>query len=155
AIQYVTCHDNLTMWDKTLLAAPRGTPEDHLKMNKLSVGILAVSQGVMFLHGGHEFGYTKDGEHNSYSAPDSVNSLKWDRLETYGNLNDYTGRRIAIRREHPVYRLHRREEIEKRVTFLDEWEPTPRIIVFKIDGERLEDETLKKVAVLINAESEN
>ena len=47
----------------------------------LAMGMVMVSQGVPFIHAGQEFLRTKNGEHNSYILPDSINKLDWKLME--------------------------------------------------------------------------
>ncbi|CAN5236549.1 type I pullulanase [soil metagenome] len=153
SINYMTCHDNLTLWDKTLIAAPGATDAERVAMNRLGIGVLSVSQGIMFLHGGTEFGYGKAGNGNSYNAPNSVNSLKWTNLKTREALNAYTGQMIALRRAHPVFRLSTSEAILARLKFPDQLCATEKTIVFTLDGNGVSGESWKNVTVLINGES--
>lgn len=150
AIQYADCHDNLTLWDKTALVLPNETPEEHMKMQMLAVGILGVSQGVMFLHGGVEFARTKGGNHNSYNAPDAVNQFEWHRLDAHHDLHQYTRAIIRLRRAHPLFRLATREEVDKRLHFLDGCCSHPAAIAFRIDGRGVPGESWREALVLIN-----
>jgi len=152
-IQYVTCHDNLTMWDKAKYSAPKATEAELVDMNKLAAGILAVSQGIMFLHAGHEIGYEKQMEHNSYNKPDSINSIKWGNKETRAPLFEYTKNMIALRRAHPLFRLTTAEEVRQRVKFHPDMEPSGKTIVYTIDGQGVAGEEWKTALVLINGEA--
>ncbi len=150
-IQYVTCHDNLTLWDKVEVSAPDASFEDRVRMNELAIGILAVSQGPMFLHAGAEIGYSKDGEHNSYNKPDSINSIKWGNHEQFARLYGFTKGMIALRRAHPVFRLRSADEIRERIFFHDDNTPNAESILFTLDGSGVDGESWAHVAVLINA----
>lgn len=150
AIQYMTCHDNLSLWDKIMLSAPNATAQERLRMNQLGHGILAVSQGVMFLHAGSEFGYSKGGEHNSYNKPDSVNSIKWTNLVVNGELQAFVRDAIRMRRAHPVFRLATREEVAKRLKFRDDLCPNLQCIAWTLDGSGVAGEAWKEALVLVN-----
>ena len=150
AIQYVTCHDNLTLWDKLVLSAPDTTEEQRLRMQMLAAGILAVSQGVLFLHAGHELARTKGGNHNSYNAPDEVNRLDWNRKQRYHELFDFVRGVIALRREHPLFRLGNRAEIERRLRFEEEGLPHRSCLALVLDGRDLPGETWGAARVFLN-----
>ncbi len=152
AIQYGTCHDNLTLWDKSTRVNGEYSDKEKVEMNALTAGILAVSQGAMFLNAGHEFGRTKYGEHNSYNKPDSVNMLKWERLQQFPELNEYVQGAIAVRRAHPVFRLSSREEVDRRVVFHEDRTIGDKTIVFSLDGTELEGESWDTTLVIINGD---
>jgi pullulanase len=61
SINYMTCHDNLVLWDKLVASMPNAT--DELRMETMKLGYLALftSQGVPFIYGGGEFARTKGG----------------------------------------------------------------------------------------------
>lgn len=150
AIQYADCHDNLCLWDKLELSTGIEDEAVLARMQRLAIGILAVSQGCMFLHGGSEFGRTKGGNHNSYNAPDSVNAFNWNLKKQHHDIFVYTQGMIAIRRGHPIFRLASREEIDRRLKFRDDLCPDSTCIAFTLDGSALEGESWQTVAVLIN-----
>ena len=71
-VQYVSAHDNLTLWDK-LAAVGRRTDYDAedaelLAQNRMAAGICLTCQGMPFFQAGEEFGRTKYGDHNSYKG---------------------------------------------------------------------------------------
>jgi len=150
SLQYVTCHDNLALWDKFLASVPGATDEEMIRMNQLSLGILAVSQGIMFLHAASEFGYEKQGEHNSYNKPDSVNSIKWDRRSEYAEIENFVREMIEIRKKHPMFRLASKSEVEERTFILPQDKDHPHVIRYHISGKGLEGETWDKALVIIN-----
>ena len=77
SINYVSCHDNHTLYDKLKISLPDAEEEELIKMDKLANAIVLTSQGVPFLHAGSELLRTKHGEHNSYNLPDSINQIDW------------------------------------------------------------------------------
>lgn len=153
SINYVTCHDNLTLWDKLLESTSGKTDEELRAMQRLSQGILAVSQGVLFFHAGAELARTKDGVHNSYNAPDSVNQIEWDRKVEYADVYDYYKNVNAIRRAHPVFRLETAPEVRRRLRFHEFNRPTENSIIFSLDGRGVDGESWDDVVVLINPEA--
>ncbi len=130
SINYVSAHDNRTLWDKLVHTLPDADDATKRAMHKLSLGIVLTSQGVAFLHGGSDFARTKLGNHNSYNAGDEVNRFDWPRKEAYRDVFDYTRGLIALRREHPAFRLRTRKQVRTHMTFHDE----PGPIWFQLDG---------------------
>lgn len=86
-VTYADCHDNLCLWDKIVLAngsvAYTDTNAVFSSQLRLAQTILAVSQGMMFIQAGSEFGRTKLGNSNSYNLSDSVNAINWETLENH------------------------------------------------------------------------
>ncbi len=77
SINYMTCHDNLVLWDKLKSSMPNADDHELIETMKLGYLALLTSQGVPYMQGGEEFGRTKGGNNNSYNAPDSVNEVDW------------------------------------------------------------------------------
>lgn len=105
-INYVSAHDNYTLWDKLVLSMhtePDFTKryEDVLAANKLAAFIYFTCQGKLFLQAGEEFGRTKNGEGNSYCSAPEVNMLQWRRTVEYGELVDYYKGLIRLRKKLP------------------------------------------------------
>ena len=105
-INYVSAHDNYTLWDKLVLcaggtldyAAPRA---ELLAQNRLAAFICFTCQGNLFLQAGEEFGRTKLGDHNSYQSSPEVNKLDWHRAWCFGELTDYYRQLIRLRKSLP------------------------------------------------------
>lgn len=150
ALQYVTCHDNLSLWDKIVYSSNGATDEEIQRMNELALGILAVSQGKMFLHAGSEFGYEKQMEHNSYNKPDSVNSIKWNLRKPHAEMEAFVRHMISLRKSHPIFRLKTKEEIEEQLRFLPNSLENSEAIIMEMNGAELEGETWNQVLVIIN-----
>ncbi len=117
-INYVSCHDNHTLFDRIALAAPEATREDRIRMNNLAAAFSILSQGTPFFQAGEEMLRTKpDGnggfDDNSYRAPDQVNALKWDNLskEEYQRNVEYYRGLLAFRKAHPALRLQTRKAV--------------------------------------------
>lgn len=110
-IIYSCCHDNMTIWDEINTSNADDSEEAKIKQNLLSAAIVYTSQGVPFILAGEEFLRSKtnaDGSFNSnsYNAPDSVNSLKWDDLgkAEYKTVYNYYKGLIAFRKAHAALR---------------------------------------------------
>ncbi len=121
-VNYVSCHDNNTLYDRIIMAAPEA-PEDVLvRMNCLAGAFTILSQGIPFMQAGEEFLRSKrlrkgTYEHNSYRSSDRVNSLKWENLdkEPYQRTTRYYQGLIAFRKAHALLRLSTREEVFRHV----------------------------------------
>jgi len=148
SINYLTCHDNLVLWDKLLRSYPDATEAQLISMVKLGYLVLLTSQGVPFLHAGCEFGRTKFGDHNSYQSPDSVNQIDWNLKAQHRGLFEYVKGLIAIRRSHPLFRLRHHHDIEQRMRF--HYAPSGDTIVATIDGSKLKGEAWMHVCILLN-----
>ena len=117
-INYVSCHDNHTLFDRIALTAPEADRETRIRMNNLAAAFSILSQGTPFFQAGEEMLRTKpDGnggfDDNSYRASDAVNALKWYHLseeEYQKNVAYYKGL-LTFRKSHPVLRLQTREEV--------------------------------------------
>jgi pullulanase len=148
-LDYMTCHDNLVLWDKLKLSMPGAS--DELRKETMKLGYLALftSQGVPFIHGGEEFARSKGGNGNSYDSPDSVNQVDWSLKRKNYDLFTYTRDLIALRKAHPVFRLRTREEVARRLHFEDT--PDEKSLVFTLDGAGVPGERWKHVCVVLNS----
>ena len=122
-VNYASCHDNMTLFDRLTLSCPDASQEDLVRMNNLAAAIYMTSQGIPFVHAGEEMLRSKplgDGEfdHNSYKSPDSVNSIKWDNLNDpiYQDVVDYYTGLIAFRKAHPALRMTSAEDVAAHIT---------------------------------------
>ena len=84
-INYMSAHDNHTLWDKLALTNPNATVEERMAMNRLGAAILMISQGTPFMQAGEEMLRTKDGDHNSYKSSDEINNIDWEALTPDSN----------------------------------------------------------------------
>ena len=105
-INYISAHDNYTLWDKLALCAG-GTPayqeyrDDLAAQNKLAAFIMFTCQGSVFFQAGEEFGRTKLGDANSYRSAPEINMLSWERAWRFGGLTDYYRQLIRLRKSLP------------------------------------------------------
>ena len=125
-INYSSCHDNNTLYDRITISTPNASVEDRIRMNNLAAAITMTSQGIPFIHAGEEMLRSKplpDGgyDHNSYNNTDAVNSLKWDDLNQaeYQSVFSYYQGLIAFRAAHPALRMTSAEEISQQITKLE------------------------------------
>ncbi len=122
SVNYISCHDNHTLFDRLALGAPEAPRDILIKMNCLAAAFSILSQGVPFMQAGEEILRTKPGkkggfDHNSYLSPDKVNSIKWEDLdkEEYLRTYEYYKGLIAFRKAHPGLRLMDRESVFQKV----------------------------------------
>lgn len=108
-VSYVSCHDNLTLWDK-LVASTKGgrdyssRDENIVAMNKLCAAIYILAQGMPFMQAGEEFARTKLGVENSYRSLKHYNNIYWARAEQFSDLTDYYKGLLEIRKQFPMLR---------------------------------------------------
>ncbi len=106
-VQYISAHDNLTLWDKLAAVGRRwdyDAPDaELLAQNRLAAGIYLTCQGLPFMQAGEEWGRTKHGDHNSYKGPLETNKLDWTRAHRpeFAALTAFYRGMLAIRRTCP------------------------------------------------------
>ena len=117
-INYVSCHDNHTLFDRIALTAPNNSEEDRIRMNRLAAAFSILSQGIPFFHAGEEMLRTKpDGnggfDENSYRSPDEVNAIRWDNLSKpeHSKTIEYYRGLIAFRKAHKALRNQLRKDV--------------------------------------------
>ena len=138
-VNYASCHDNMTLYDRLLVSTPEATDADRIRMNNLAAAIYLTSQGIPFVHAGEEMLRSKplgDGtyDHNSYKSSDEVNNLKWENLNDpiYQDVYEYYKGLIAFRAAHPALRMTTAEEVNEKITTLDGLDPD--VLAFHIAG---------------------
>jgi pullulanase len=117
SINYASCHDNMTLFDRIAVSLPNASQETVVRMNNLAAAIYMTAQGIPFIHAGEELLRTKNFDHNSYKSPDSVNSIKWDTLcqsDVQQTLAYYKGL-IRMRKRFPVLRQCSAEAVRQTV----------------------------------------
>lgn len=102
-VTYSSCHDNLTLWDKlcysnNLSSYYRGRNEKLLSQNRLSAGIITMSQGITFFLAGEEMCRSKDGDENSYSSAATENMIDWSLVESNADMVSYYKGLLDIRK---------------------------------------------------------
>jgi len=124
-VNYASCHDNMTLYDRLTQSCPEDSVEDRIRMNNLAAAIYMTSQGIPFIHAGEEMLRSKPlwsggFDHNSYKSSDKVNSLKWDDLNDpkYQAVVDYYAGLIAFRKAHPALRMTDAAEVESHISML-------------------------------------
>ena len=124
-INYVSCHDNLTLWDKLQISRSDCDAGERLAMNRLAAAMVFTAQGVPFFLGGEEFARTKpagkNGEvsENSYNLPYETNVLRYDWSDGQKGLQQYYRGLIAFRKAHKGLRMTDAEEIRQNILFME------------------------------------
>lgn len=151
-INYVSAHDDLTLWDKTALAMPGAKPAEQEWSVRLGLAATLLGQGIPFIEGGVELGRTKGGNPNSYDAGDAVNQYDWARADQFWSLAEWTKAVIGIRKRHPMFQLETPEQIRACVRHLPD--PTPGLVVLHLDGKRAGD-TWREALLILNGSAES
>lgn len=140
-INYFACHDNLIYYDKLKISLT--DHEDLEYISRLGFAILFLSFGKPFIYEGTEFNNSKSNNGNSYNAPLSINGIDWqdkiNNIETFSFVKDL----ISLRKKLEVFKLVKKDDIKKALTFVDGLEDF--LLAYKINFEG------KKIYVVINA----
>ncbi len=154
SINYISCHDNNTLYDHITMVAKSASEAERIAMNKLGAAFVLTSQGIPFFQAGEEILRSKpvDGGYheNSYNQPDSVNSIKWDDLNKaeYMDVHDYYKGLIAFRKEHPALRLATAAEVDANVQPLTGL--PAGVVAYNISG-NVEGESAESIFAAFNA----
>jgi pullulanase len=202
-VNYISAHDNYTLWDQISAKAPFRTtgriPEtatagEKMRMQLLGLSLVIFGQGVPFIHAGAEMLRSKSGDGDSYNSSDWFNRLDF----TYSDNNWGVGlppaeknqadwnfwkprltekemkpdpeliklsvevfcEFLRIRQSSRLFRLRTKENVLRRVRFLDsekKAEKIPSLIVKEISDDfkdRSLDTEYKRIIVFFNADKE-
>ncbi len=103
-INYMSCHDNHTLFDRLLSSNPDDSLEARLRMNRFGISIIMIGRGTPFFLAGEELLRTKNGDSNSYNSGDEVNNIRWDELAAGTDtmaMRDFYRSLIAMRKANP------------------------------------------------------
>jgi pullulanase len=129
-VNYVSCHDNYTLFDKLQYSCPEASVEEIDRMTRLALGIILTSQGIPFLHSGVEMHRSKGGHHDSYRSPDDVNQIEWGKKTESVVLLRFTKNCIELRRQHPAFRMSNGDLVREKLFFLPKY--IPGVIVYEL-----------------------
>ena len=114
-INYISAHDNHTLWDKLAISNGDNSVEERIPMNKLGAAIVMISKGTPFMQAGEEMLRTKHGDENSYNSSDEINNIDWESLTPNSDqlkvMNYYKGL-IELRKASPILRAQNGVEIK-------------------------------------------
>lgn len=116
-INYVSCHDDLTLTDKLAKSMPGSSEADRQRAARLAQTIVFTSQGTPFMFAGEEVFRDKKGVHNSYKSPDSINAIDWTLKTKNADQFAYYKGLIALRKAHPAFRMTTADEIARNIVF--------------------------------------
>ncbi len=157
-INYASCHDNLTLFDRLAISRPDAEKEDLIRMNNLAAAIYMTAEGVPFFQAGEEMLRSKehaDGtfDENSYASGDTINALRWLNLEdeSYAAVMEYYKGLIAFRKAHGALRLSSAEDVSEHVTPVKDL--ADNVLAFDITG-GVNKETAEELYVIFNANPE-
>ncbi len=152
AIQYVASHDDLTLHD--VIAVSVGLDPDHDQQEiqqriRLANTMILTSQGTAFMHGGQEYGRSKqfraeteeqpystnkgldsEGEpftypyfvNDSYDSTDAINMFEWEKVRESGihrETKEFTAGLIELRHSTDAFGLENMELVGAKVTEVD------------------------------------
>ena len=138
-INFVTCHDGLTLNDNFTYNEKHNEANgennrdgigyniswncgvegetDDAQVNALrsrsiknTFTLLMLSRGTPMFVAGDEFRNTQFGNNNAYCQDNEISYLDWDRLNQYSDNYEYFKRMIAFRKSHPILRKPTFEE---------------------------------------------
>ncbi|PPR88312.1 hypothetical protein GOBAR_AA32388 [Gossypium barbadense] len=125
-VNYVSAHDNETLFDIISLKTPVGiSVEDRCRMNHFATSIIAPTQGIPFFHAGDEMLRSKSLDRDSYNSGDWFNriqprladpSFKPQRSHILAAVENFTDV-LRIRYSSPLFRLRTANAIQERVRF--------------------------------------
>lgn len=116
-INYVSCHDDLTLTDKLRRSMPEATETELKRAARLAQTIVLTSQGTPFIFAGEEIFRDKKGVHNSYKSPDSINAIDWNLKSLNAQQYNYYRELIALRKAHPAFRMTTSNDIARHISF--------------------------------------
>ncbi|MDE7096268.1 MAG: DUF3372 domain-containing protein, partial [Muribaculaceae bacterium] len=149
-VNYVSCHDDLTLTDKLRKSMPDVSDKERMAAAKLAQTIVFTSQGTPFMFAGEEIFRDKKGVHNSYKSPDSINAIDWHLKALNRDQMDYYKGLIALRKAHPAFRMTNAEDIARHLVFdkIDS-EKTPNLISYTLK-DHANGDSWKEIKVIFN-----
>ena len=146
-MSYVSCHDDMCLVDRFKTSIPGITMDELIRLDLLAQTAVFTSQGVPFMLSGEELLRDKKGVHNSFESPDSINQLDWDNKTKYPQVFRYYQDLIALRKNHPAFRLGDANLVRKHLEFLDAPE---NIVAFRLKNYAGRDDW-RNIIVILNA----
>ncbi|PNR95736.1 type I pullulanase [Petrotoga sp. 9PWA.NaAc.5.4] len=160
-INYVSNHDNHTLWDKNALALgvkpwEEEVDEETLEIlkssQKFSNAMILTMQGIPFLHGGVDFARTKKGHHNPYNILEP-NVFDWNRKAEFYDIFEYYQGLIELRKAHPAFRMTSSQDIINHIEFFELPKEYRRTVAFMIK-DNANNDSWRNIIVVYNAETD-
>ncbi len=152
-INYVSCHDDLTLTDKLIKSLPDESTADRQRAAKLAQTIVFTSQGTPFMFAGEEIFRDKKGVHNSYKSPDSINTIDWSKKHENADLFNYYRELIKLRKSHPAFRMTTAEDVAKHIVF-DNTNNEPNLISYSIK-DNANGDAWKEIKLIFNGSDDS
>ena len=149
-IAYVSCHDDMCLADRLRASIPNIGTDELVRLDLLAQTAVFTSQGVPFMLSGEELLRTKQGVHNSFESPDSINQLDWNNKERYPQVFEYYKNLIALRKHHPAFHLGKADLLRRHLEFL---QTDDCLVAFRLKDHAGGDEWAN-IIVVLNANSE-
>ena len=156
-MSYVSCHDDMCLVDRLKASVPgldkpltsdlSPLTSELVRLDLLAQAAVFTSQGVPFMLSGEELLRTKQGVHNSFESPDSINHLDWGNKAKYPQVFDYYKNLIALRKHHPAFRLGSADLVRKHLEFLDS---PAEVVAFRLKNYAGRDDW-RNIIVILNA----
>ena len=146
-ISYVSCHDDMCLFDRLKTSLPGVSKDELIRLDLLAQTAVFTSQGVPFMLSGEELLRTKQGVHNSFESPDSINHLDWSNKEKYPQVFNYYKNLIAMRKNHQAFRLGSASLVRENLEFLD---MPKKIVAYRVNGAAVND-SWRDIIVILNA----
>ena len=156
-ISYVSCHDDMCLVDRLKASIPglnkpltsdlSPLTSELIRLDLLAQTAVFTSQGVPFMLSGEELLRTKQGVHNSFESPDSINHLDWVNKTKYPQVFEYYKNLIALRRHHPAFRLGSADLVRKHLEFL---EAPKDVVAFRLKNYAGRDDW-RNIIIILNA----
>ena len=110
-VNYMSAHDNNTLWDKLAMSNPDDSAEVRAAMNRIGATMLMISKGAVFFQAGEEMLRSKpmgDGkfDENSYKSSDEINNIRWDALKSDSiekQMSLFYKGLIEMRKAYPIF----------------------------------------------------
>ncbi len=112
SINYVECHDDMTLFDSIRRMNPRLTDKEARKRSLLATTMTILSCGIPFIHSGQEMYATKNFISNSYMSGDKVNSIKWNDVDKYYSDIEFIRKVINLRKERDEFLLDTKTDMK-------------------------------------------
>ena len=146
-MSYVSCHDDMCLVDRLKASVPNITEAELIRLDLLAQTVVFTSQGVPFMLSGEELLRTKQGVHNSFESPDSINQLDWTNKDRYPQVFKYYKDLISMRRHHPAFRLGTAELVRIHLSFMT---TPPGVVAYRLKNYAGWDDW-RNIYVILNA----
>ena len=146
-INYVSCHDDLSLTDKLAASMPDASEADRQRAARLAQTIVFTSQGTPFMFAGEEVFRNKKGIHNTYRSPDSVNAIDWNLKTSNAEQFNYYRELIRLRNGHPAFRMTTAEDIARNLVF--DSIASPNVISYSLKNNANGD-SFKEIKIVFN-----